>query len=44
MVEIQHEEADMYENSKRGVDSLRIDKGVDHLIYISDTDLEEGHQ
>jgi len=34
----------MYKNSETGFDRLRIVKGVDRLIYISDTDLEEGHQ
>jgi len=33
-----------YENSTAGFGSLRIVKGVDHLIYISDTDMEEGHR
>jgi len=33
-----------YENSEIDFGSLRIVKGVDHLIYISDTDMEEGHR
>jgi len=33
-----------YENSETGFGSLRIVKGVDLLIYISDTDMVEGHQ
>jgi hypothetical protein len=33
-----------YENTETGFDSLRIVKGVDRLIYISDTDMEEGHR
>jgi len=33
----------MYENSEIGFGSLRIVKSVDHLIYISDTDMEEGN-
>jgi len=32
-----------YENSETGFGTLRIVKGVDGLIYISDTDMEEGH-
>jgi len=43
MVEALDEEAVTYENSETGFGSLRIVKGVDHLIYISDTDWEEGH-
>jgi len=34
----------MYVNSDTGFGSLRIGKGVDHVIYISDTDMEERHQ
>jgi len=33
-----------YVNSEAGFGSPRIVKGVDCLIYISDTDMEEGHQ
>jgi hypothetical protein len=32
------------ENSETGFGSLRIVNGVDRLIYISDTDMEEGHR
>jgi hypothetical protein len=32
-----------YVNSETGFGSLRIVKGVHRLIYISDTDMEEGH-
>jgi len=31
-------------NSETGFDSLTIVKDVDRLIYISDTDMEEGHR
>jgi hypothetical protein len=43
MVEGKDDNAGMNVNSKAGFASLRIDKGVDSLIYISDTDMEEGH-
>jgi hypothetical protein len=33
-----------YENSETHFGSLRIVKGVDSLVYISDTDMEEGYQ
>jgi hypothetical protein len=33
-----------YENTETSFGSLTIVKGVDRLIYISDTDMEEGHQ
>jgi hypothetical protein len=33
-----------YENSETGLGSLRVVKGVDRLIYISDTNMEEGHR
>jgi len=33
-----------YVNSKTGFGSFRIVKGGDHLIYISDIDIEEGHR
>jgi len=44
MVESKDDEAVMYVNSETGFGSLRIVKGVDCLIYISDTDMEEGHR
>jgi len=44
MVEGRMTKAVANENSKTGFGSLRIVKGVDRLIYISDTDMEEGHQ
>ena len=44
MVEGKDAKAVMYVNSDRGFGSLRIVKGVDRLIYISDTDIEEGHR
>jgi len=43
MVEGKDDEAVMYVNSETGFDSLTIVKGVDRLIYISNTDMEEGH-
>jgi hypothetical protein len=33
-----------YENSEIGFGSFRIVKGVDRLIYLSDTNMEEGHR
>jgi len=42
MVKGKNDEAVMNDNSKTGCDSLRIVKGVDRLIYISDTDMEDG--
>jgi hypothetical protein len=33
-----------YENSEIGFGSLRTVKAVDHVIYISDTDMVEGHR
>jgi len=33
-----------YKNSETGFGSLRIIKGVDHLIYICDSDMEEGRR
>jgi len=33
-----------YENSEMCFGSLRIVEGVDVLIYISDTDMDEGHR
>jgi len=44
MVESKDDKAVTYVHSKTGFGSLRIVKGVDRLIYISDTDMEEGHQ
>jgi hypothetical protein len=44
MVEGKDDEAVMNVNSKAGYRSLRIVKSVDHLIYISDADMEEGHR
>jgi len=41
MVEGKDDEAVMSVNSKIGFGSLRMVKGVDRLIYISDTDIEE---
>ena len=43
MVEGKDDKAVMYVNSETGLGSVRIVKGVDRLMYISDTDLEEGH-
>jgi len=43
MVEAYDEEAVTYVSSQTGFGSITIVKGVDHLIYISDPDLEEGH-
>jgi len=44
LVEGKDDTAVTYENSKTGFGSLRIVEGVDRLIYISDTDMEEGHR
>jgi hypothetical protein len=44
MVEGKDDEAVIYVNSERGFGSLRIVKGVDCLIYISDTNMEQGHR
>jgi len=44
MLEGKDEKAVTYVNSETGFGSLRIVKGVDRLIYISNTDMEEGHQ
>jgi len=44
MVEAKDDEAVMYVNSEAGFRSLRIANGVDRLIYISNTDMEEGHR
>jgi len=43
MVECRDDMAVTYVKSEAGLGSLRIVKGVDSLIYISDTDMEEGH-
>jgi len=43
MVESKDDRAVTYVHSKSGFGSLSIDEGVDHLIYISYTDTEEGH-
>jgi hypothetical protein len=43
-VEITMTKAVTNENSETGFGSLRIVKGGECLIYISDTDMEEGHQ
>jgi hypothetical protein len=32
-----------YENSEAGIGSLRIVKGIDRQIYISDPDMKDGH-
>jgi hypothetical protein len=44
MVEGKDDEAVMYVNSKTGFGSFRADKSVDHLRYMGDTDMEEGHR
>jgi len=44
MVESRDDEAVTHENSETGFGSLRIVKGVDRLIHISDTDKEKEHQ
>ena len=44
MVEGKDDEAVTCVNSETGFASLRIVKGVDRLIYISDTDMEERHR
>jgi len=44
MVEGKNDKAVTYVNSEKGFGSLRIVKGVDRLIHISDTDMEEGHR
>jgi len=44
MVESKNDEAVMYVKSETGFCNFRIVKGVDHLIYISNTDMEERHQ
>jgi predicted class III extradiol MEMO1 family dioxygenase len=44
MVEARMTKAVTNENSETGFGSLRIVKGVDRQIYISDTDMEEGHR
>jgi len=44
MVGGKDDKAVTYVNSETGFGSLRIVKGVDRLIDISDTDMEEGHR
>jgi len=44
MVEGKDDEEVTYVNFEMGFGSVRIVKGVDRLIYISDTDMEEGHR
>jgi len=43
MLEGKDDDAVMYVNSETGFSNLRIVKGVDCLIYMSDTNMEEGH-
>jgi len=43
MVEGKDDKAVTYENFETGFRSLRIVNGVDRLIYISETDMEDGH-
>jgi hypothetical protein len=44
MVESKDIKGVTHENSETDFGSLRIVKSVDHLIYISDTNMEEGHR
>jgi hypothetical protein len=44
MVDGKDDKAVMYANSETGFGSFRIVKGVDCLIYISDTNMEEGYR
>jgi len=44
MVEAKDEDAVTYVNSKTGFGSLQIVKGVDCVIYLNDSEMEEGHQ
>jgi len=44
MVEGKNDEVVTHVNSEIGFDSFRIVKGVDRLVYISETDMEEGHR
>jgi len=44
MVKIKDDKAVTYVNSETGLGRLRIVKDVDRLIYICDTDMEEGHR
>jgi len=44
MVEEKDDKAVMYVNSETGFGSLRIVKGLEHLMYISDSDMVEGHR
>jgi len=43
MVESKDDKRSTYENSETGFGSLRIVEAVDRLIYISNTNMEEGH-
>jgi hypothetical protein len=43
MVKVNDDDAVRYVNYKTGFHSLRIGKGVDPVISICDTDMEEGH-
>jgi hypothetical protein len=43
MIEGRDDEAVMYVNFKTDFNGFRIVKDVDLLLYISDTDIEEGH-
>jgi hypothetical protein len=44
MVEGKDDEAYTYVNCETGFGNLTILIGLDHLIYISDSDIDEGHQ
>jgi hypothetical protein len=44
IVQGKDEEAVTYENCESGFGSFRTVKGVDCLIYISNTDMKEGHR
>jgi len=44
MVQGKDDQAVTYVNSETGSGSRRNVKGVDHLIYIGDTNIEEGPQ
>jgi len=44
MVEAKEDKTVTYVNSETGFGSLRIVKGVDCLIYSSDTNMEEGYR
>jgi len=43
MVEGKDDDAVTYVNSEKGFCSIRIDRGMDRLIYIGHTDMEKGH-